>query len=66
MILIFILLILILMILVQKKNDFIYKKENHYSQRGESLFNAIGQEKRYCNAYDNYFIDKSSCQCVLW
>ena len=49
-----------------KKNGFIYKKENHYSQRGESLFNAIGQEKRYCNAYDNYFIDKSSCQCVLW
>ena len=47
-------------------HGFIYKKENHYSQRGESLFNAIGQEKRYCNAYDNYFIDKSSCQCVLW
>ena len=49
-----------------KKNGFIYKKEHHYSPRGESLFNAIGQEKRYCEGYDNYFIDKSSCQCILW
>ena len=49
-----------------KKNGFIYKKEHHYSPRGESLFNAIGQEKRYCEGYDNYFIDKSSCQCKPW
>ena len=49
-----------------KKNGFIYKKEHHYSPRGESLFNAIGQEKRYCEGYDNYFLNLKTCQCRRW
>ena len=50
----------------RKKNEFIYKKKEHYSEKGESIFNFIGQEKRYCEGYDNYFIEKSSCQCKKW
>jgi hypothetical protein len=50
----------------RKKNEFIYKKEDHYSEKGESIFNFIGQDKRHCEGYDNYFIHKSSCQCQKW
>jgi hypothetical protein len=50
----------------KEKSAFIYNKVNHYSGRGESLFNAIGQDKRHCKGYNNYFVNENACQCFPW
>ena len=51
---------------ILEEGEFNYKANNAFSGKGESVFNGIAQEDRFCTSKFNYIMARSDCKCKLW
>ena len=51
---------------ILEEGKFNYKANNAFSGKGESVFNGITQEDRFCTSKFNYIMASSDCKCKLW